>query len=62
MTKEIILYNKFINNRYNYIKLLTNGFNNALKNKDTKLCKILIDEIKKDIEIIELLKSFIEKK
>jgi len=60
--KDILLYTKFIKDRYNYIRMTNNGLSNAIKNRNVDLCKVLIDEMKKDIEIIDLLKSLIEKK
>jgi len=62
MRKEVILYTKFINDRYKYLQLLNNGLNNAIKNRNVKMCKIINEEINKDIEIIELLVSLIEQK
>lgn len=60
--KDILLYTKFLKDRYNYIRMTNNGLSNAIKDRNVDLCKVLIDEMKKDIEIIELLKSLIEKK
>lgn len=53
--KEVMLYENFINNRYKYLRLLIGGLSDAIRNKNIILCKILNDEIKKDIEIIELM-------
>jgi len=41
--------------------MMHNGLTKAIKDRDINMCKLYNDEIKKDIEIIRWLKSFIDK-
>ena len=62
MKKEVLLYAKFINYRYDYIQMMHNGLTKAIKDRDIDMCKLYNEEIKKDIEIIRWLKLLIDKK